>query len=157
VRSKGLAAFAVLSVGAAAFASQAVAQGRLGQNANVPLITQDGQQVHFYDDVLKGKTVAVNFVYIHCMFAYPLETPSMVQVQKVLGDRIGKDTFFYSISIGPGWTSLTGNRADTDLIAYRPGLTDDPDITELPLGATRPPISVVRSRSLPNKFGIVTL
>jgi len=144
-------ALTALSVGAAVFATAAVANGRLGQNVNVSLITQDGQQVHFYDDVIKGKTVAVNFIYTRCMFTCPLETARMTQVQKILGDRVGKDIFFYSVSIdpdydtpavlkaymqdfdvGPGWTFLTGNRSDIDLLAYRLGLTDDPNITSEP-------------------------
>jgi protein SCO1 len=144
-------ALAALSVGAAAFATAAFAGPRLGQNANVPLITQDGQEVHFYDDVIKGKTVAVTFIYTQCMFACPLETARMAQVQKILGDRFGKDIFFYSISIdpdhdtpavlkeymqdfdiGPGWTFLTGKRADIDLLAYRLGMSEEPNITAGP-------------------------
>ncbi len=144
-------ALTALAVGAAVFATAAFANERLGQNANVPLITQDGKQVHFYDDVIKGKTVAVNFIYTRCMFTCPLETARMVQVQKILGDRVGKDIFFYSVSIdpdydtpavlkaymadfdiGPGWTFLTGKRSDIDLLAYRLGLTDDPNITSEP-------------------------
>jgi protein SCO1 len=153
VRGKWRAAFAfaALSVGVAAFSTVACGHGRLGQNANVPMVTQDGQQVHFYDDVLKGRTVAVNFIYTRCMFACPLETARMLQVQKILGDRVGKDIFFYSVSIdhdhdtpavlkeymqdfdiGPGWTFLTGQRSDIDLLAVRLGLTDDPNITDGP-------------------------
>jgi protein SCO1 len=144
-------ALTALSVSALVFATAAVASGRLGQNANVPLITQDNQQVHFYDDVIKGKTVAVNFIYTRCMFTCPLETARMVQVKKILGDRVGKDIFLYSVSIDPdydtpavlteymqdfdigsGWTFLTGKRSDIDLLAYRLGLTDDPNITAGP-------------------------
>jgi protein SCO1/2 len=153
VSGKWPAAFALaaLSVGAAVFATAAFAGPRLGQNANVPLITQDGQEVHFYDDVIKGKTVAVAFIYTQCMFACPLETARMAQVQKILRDRVGKDIFFYSISIdpdhdtpavlkqymqdfdiGPGWTFLTGKRADIDLLAYRLGLAEDTNITAGP-------------------------
>ena len=153
VSGKWLAAFALaaLSVGAAVFGTAALAGPRLGQNANVPLITQDGQEVHFYDDVIKGKTVAVTFIYTQCMFACPLQTARMAQVQKILGDRVGKDIFFYSISIdpdhdtpavlkeymqdfdiGPGWTFLTGKRADVDLLAYRLGLAEDTNITAGP-------------------------
>lgn len=143
---------AVLSVGAATvFGTAAWAAGRLGQNANIPLITQDGQQVRFYDDLLRGKIVAVNFIYTNCLFACPLETARLAQVQRILGDRVGKDIFFYSISIDPdhdtpavlkeymkdfdlgsGWTFLTGNKADIDLLAVRLGLTDDPSITSGP-------------------------
>jgi protein SCO1 len=151
VRGKWPAALAALSIGAAIFASAAVGNERLGQNVDVPLITQDGQQVHFYDDVIKGKTVAVNFIYTRCMFTCPLETARMAQVQKILGDRVGKDIFLYSVSIdpdydtpavlkaymqdfdvGPGWTFLTGKKSDIDLLAYRLGLTDDPNITSEP-------------------------
>ena len=31
----------------------------------------------------------------------PLETARLAQVQKLLGDRVGKEVFFYSISIDP--------------------------------------------------------
>jgi protein SCO1 len=147
-----LIAAAALSVGAAAgFATVASASGRLGQNANIPLITQDGQTVHFYDDLIKGKIVVVNIFYTSCLFTCPLETARLAQVQRMLGGRVGKDIFFYSISIdpdhdtpavlkdymaefdlGPGWTFLTGNSADIDLLAVRLGLTGDPSITSGP-------------------------
>ncbi|MGB7620739.1 MAG: SCO family protein, partial [Terriglobia bacterium] len=100
---------------------------------NVPLITQDGKTVHFYDDLLKGKLVAIDLIYTHCKDACPLETARLAQVQKMLGDRVGKDIFFYSISIdpkrdtpevlkeyaekfhvGPGWTFLTGKEEDIE-------------------------------------------
>src|SRR3954471_8387872 len=68
---------------------------------NVPLVNQDGVVVRFYDDLIKGKAVAVNLIYTHCTASCPLETAKMAQVQKLLGDRVGKDIFFYSISIDP--------------------------------------------------------
>lgn len=108
---------------------------------NLPLITQDGKTVHFYDDLLKGKIVAINLIYTHCEYSCPLETARLAQVQKLLGDRMGKDIFFYSITIDPkrdtpevlkgyaekfhagsGWTFLTGKKEDIDLISRRLGL-----------------------------------
>src|ERR1041384_5556925 len=68
---------------------------------NVELITQDGKKVHFYDDLIKGKIVAIDLIYTTCHYACPLETARLAQVQKKLGDRVGKDIFFYSISIDP--------------------------------------------------------
>src|SRR5471030_2095927 len=68
---------------------------------NVPLTTQDGTTVHFYDDLLKGKIVAINVIYTHCEDECPLETAKLAQVQRLLGDRVGKDVFFYSITIDP--------------------------------------------------------
>src|SRR5690348_12953153 len=109
---------------------------------NVPLVTQDGKTVHFYDDLLKDKIVAIDLVYTHCPFACPLETARLAQVQKLLGDRVGKDIFFYSITIdpdrdtpevlkayaekfhvGPGWQFLTGKKEDIKLVARKMGLS----------------------------------
>src|SRR5262245_34665211 len=45
-----------------------------GYFPNVPLITQDGKTVRFYDDLLKGKSVAVNIIYTSCKDECPLET-----------------------------------------------------------------------------------
>jgi protein SCO1/2 len=145
-------AAAALSLGALiVWATDAAAAGRFGQDANVPLITQDGEHVRFYDDLIKGKIVAVNFIYTNCLFTCRLETARLAQMQRILGDRVGKDIFFYSISIdpdhdtpavlkeykqefdvGPGWTFLTGKREDIDLLAFRLGVTDDPRITSGP-------------------------
>lgn len=108
---------------------------------NTPLITQDGKTVHFYDDMLKGKIVVINFIYTECGETCPLETAKLAQVSKILGDRMGKDIFFYSISVdpvhdtpqvlkayaekfhaGPGWYFLTGKREDIDAIRKKIGM-----------------------------------
>jgi protein SCO1/2 len=113
---------------------------------NVPLVTQDGKTVHFYDDLLKGKLVAIDMIYTHCVDSCPLETARLAQVQKTLGDRVGKDIFFYSITLdpkrdtpevlkayaekyhaGPGWLFLTGKKDDIDLISRKLGLYSDPN------------------------------
>ena len=113
---------------------------------NVTLTTQDGKKVRFYDDVIKGKVVVIDLIYTHCQDACPLETARLAQVQKMLGDRVGKDIFFYSISIdpthdtpkvlkayaekyhvGPGWTFLTGKKSDIDLVSKKLGLYSEPD------------------------------
>lgn len=114
---------------------------------NTELITQDGKKVHFYDDLIKGKIVAVDFIYTSCGYACPLQTARLVQVQQKLGDRVGKDIFFYSISIdpehdtpkvlkaymkkyhvGPGWTFLTGNKQQIVLLEKKLGMYTDPRI-----------------------------
>src|SRR5262245_36851788 len=68
---------------------------------NVVLTTQDGKKVRFYDDVLRGKVVSINFIYTNCGDVCPLDTAQLIQVQKLLGTRVGKDVFMYSISIDP--------------------------------------------------------
>ena len=144
----GAAVFLTAILFIAAGSTPAVAGNRWGANyfPNVTLTTQDGKQVHFYDDLLKGKIVVIDMIYTHCVDACPLETARLAQVQKMLGDRVGKNIFFYSISIdpshdtpkvlrdyaakyhvGPGWTFLTGKKADIDLIAKKLGLYSEPD------------------------------
>jgi len=124
--------------------SGSAAAGRWGADyfPNVALTTQDGKVVRFYDDLIKGKAVAVNLVYTRCTASCPLETAKLAQVQRLLGDRVGKDIFFYSISIdpehdtpevlkayaekfhaGPGWLFLTGNADDIKLVSRRLGLS----------------------------------
>jgi len=108
---------------------------------NTELTTQDGEKVRFFDDVIEGKTVAINFIYTSCKNSCPAETAKMRQVQTLLGDRVGKDVFMYSISIdpehdtpevlkayaekfhaGPGWTFLTGDREEIILLRKKLGL-----------------------------------
>ena len=150
-RRAGLAVAATILLSAiflSTGSTPAAAETRWGANyfPNVVLTTQDGTKVHFYDDMLKGKSVVIDLIYTHCVDACPLETARLVQVQKMLGDRVGKDIFFYSISIdpshdtpkalkayaekyhvGPGWTFLTGKKADIDLVSKKLGLYSDPD------------------------------
>jgi protein SCO1 len=120
------------------------ASGRWGADyfPNVALTTQDGKVVRFYDDLLKGKAVAVNLIYTRCSASCPLETAKLAEVQRLLGDRVGKDIFFYSISIdpahdtpaalkayaekfhaGPGWLFLTGDKDDIKLLSKKLGLS----------------------------------
>ena len=113
-----------------------------GYFPNVPLTAHDGTTLRFYDDLLKGKAVAINLMYTSCTDECPLETARLVQVQRLLGERVGRDIFFYSISIdprrdtpavlkayaekfgvGPGWLFLTGKAEDVKLIGRKLGLT----------------------------------
>ena len=108
---------------------------------NVELVTQDGKKVRFYDDLIKDKVFAINFIYTRCTDSCPLETAALRKVQKALGDRMGKDVVFYSISIdgdrdkpeelkdyaerfnvGPGWTFLTGRKEDVILLRQKLGM-----------------------------------
>ena len=108
---------------------------------NVVLTTQHGDKVRLYDDLLKGKSVAVNTFFSGCGDVCPLGTAKMLELQKLFGERVGKDIFFYSISIdpihdtpqalkayadrfnvGPGWLFLTGSEKDVQLVTKTLGL-----------------------------------
>jgi len=149
---KNAASISFITIAILAFAvaaKPAVANGGAESNhfPNVELITQDGKKVHFYDDLIKGKIVAIDLIYTTFHYSCPLETARLVQVQKKLGDRVGKDIFFYSISIdpdndtpevlkaymqqfhvGPGWTFLTGKKEDIIFLGKRLGLYTTPSV-----------------------------
>lgn len=122
----------------------------LGQMSipDVVLLNQDGEEVHFYSDLVKNKTVAINFIYTSCT---TICTPMGVvfrDLQNQLGTRAGKDVQLISISVdpvvdtparlkawgakfdaGPGWTLLTGNKHDVvgllkSLKVFTPDLED---------------------------------
>ena len=111
---------------------------------NVTLVNQDGKEMRFYDDMIKGKIVLINFIYATCHDACPLETAKLRQVQEQLGDLAGKQVFMYSITItpehdtpevlkdymdkfnvGPGWNFMTGKLEDINLIRRKLGLYED--------------------------------
>jgi cytochrome oxidase Cu insertion factor (SCO1/SenC/PrrC family) len=52
---------------------------------NVTLVSQDGKEMRFYDDMIKAKIVLINFMYATCHDACPLETAKLRQVQEQLG------------------------------------------------------------------------
>ena len=106
---------------------------------NVPLVTQDGEEVRFFDDLIEDKVVAINFIYTTCPDTCPLETAQLLKVQSILGDRLGKDIFFYSITIDPetdtpqvlkeykdrfgaNWTFLSGKKEDIVQLRRKLGL-----------------------------------
>ncbi|MEQ1489591.1 MAG: SCO family protein [Terricaulis sp.] len=108
---------------------------------NVVLQDQDGRSLRFYDDIVRGKVVSINFVYTTCVDVCPLDTAQLREVQRILGDHVGRDVHMYTISINPerdtpadlrrfmrtydvapGWTFLTGSREDIDLLQRRLGL-----------------------------------
>ena len=122
---------------------------------NVTLVTHENRAVRFYDDMVKGKIVLFNFFYTRCEGVCIPATANLRKVQNLLGDRVGRDIFMYSISLkpeedtpsdlkdyreayditGPGWTFLTGAKANCELLRRRLGFADvdperDRDVTQ---------------------------
>ena len=102
---------------------------------NVELITQGSKKVRFYDDLVKDKRVVIQFMFARCKDVCPAITHHLVEVQRKLNGRVGRDIFFYSITlspeedsprdlkafakkhgVGPGWTFLTGKPDDILLL-----------------------------------------
>ena len=115
---------------------------RMGHLPNVNLVTHTGKNVHFYDDLVKDKMVVLNFMYTHCENVCPPVMMNLARVQKMLKDRVGKDIFFYSITLKPeqdtppvlkeyaktlgvrkGWYLLTGKPDDIEFLRKKLGFT----------------------------------
>ena len=64
------------------------------------LTSQDGKPLALAD--LRGKVVAVTFIYTGCPDICPMLTQKMVDVQEALGADFGKKVAFVSISLDPG-------------------------------------------------------
>jgi protein SCO1 len=110
------------------------------------LTSHQGKQLRFFSDLIKDKVVVINFIYTSCPDECALETARLRELQKILGDRVGKDVFLYSITIdpkndsvkvlkdyaekfevGPGWLFLTGKDADITELRVKLGLYSPQD------------------------------
>ena len=100
---------------------------------NVPLVTHDGRTVRFYDDLLKGKAVAINVVYTTCRDECPVETAWLVQVQRRLGDVLLRDELVEPPgSVRPSESRTVCGR----LLLHTPEVT--PNKVLSPFGVVRP-------------------
>jgi cytochrome oxidase Cu insertion factor (SCO1/SenC/PrrC family) len=100
---------------------------------DVDVLDQEGNALHFYSDLIKGKTVAINFIFTNCTTICPPLAATFARVQKDMGDKVGKDVHFISISVDPltdtperlkawgakfnagaGWTFVTGTKQEID-------------------------------------------
>ena len=115
---------------------------------DVELTTQDGRHVRFYDELVRDHVVVVQFFFVHCEGVCPISTGKLVAMQAALGERLGRDIRFLSITLDPerdtpavlaeharavgarpGWTFLTGAQDDIEVLRRRLGVFDiDPVI-----------------------------
>jgi len=96
---------------------------------NVPLTDQNGHAVRFYDDLVKGRLVVVNFIFTSCTTVCSPMGANFAALQQRLGDRAGVTLVSVSIDPSvdtpsrlkawsqrfgakPGWTLLTGKPND---------------------------------------------
>lgn len=91
--------------------------------SDLPLLTQDGQAVRFYSDVLKDQVVLINFIYTHCADACPLVGKKLSEVQAILGDAFGSGIRFVSISVDPANDTPQALRQYAERVAAKPGWT----------------------------------
>lgn len=104
------------------------------------LINQDGQRMRFYTDLMKDKTVIIDTFFATCQASCLPLNRNLEQIQKALGDRLGKDAHILSISVDPavdtpialkayakklnarpGWYFLTGDKGNVDVVLKKLG------------------------------------
>ena len=115
---------------------------------NLILTAHDGRKLKFYDDLIKDKLVIFNMFYAQCEGICSPITRNLVRLQKILGNRVGKDIFMYSFTlkpkedtitamqhyahmhkVKPGWLFLTGAVDDMELLRRKLGYVDpDPQV-----------------------------
>lgn len=118
--------------------------------ADVALLDERGASRRFGSEVVGDRIVVMDFVFTSCTTICPLLSSKMARLQEKLGDRLGKEVFLVSVSVDPvrdtpqrleayaakwkarpGWTFLTGPKADVDAVlkgmgAYTPNFGDHP-------------------------------
>lgn len=157
------AALLLVAVGAqahdhAAHAAHAAAQAQslqgesaAGAVADVPVQDQSGRSLHFHRDLVQGRLVAINFVFTRCTTVCPLLGTRFAQVYKQLGDDADRVALI-SVSIdpandtpqelarwsrafgaAPGWSLVTGARADIDRLVRSLGASAADPASHVPL------------------------
>lgn len=145
--SAGRVAAALLTIALAwrgeALSHEAAKDERLPTIGAAPqfnLTDQDGRRVALKE--LRGKVLAVTFIFASCTDTCPLLTAKMANVQDRLGGEFGPDVHFVSITVDPerdrpavlrryaeayhanpaGWSFLTGTPAEIRDVAGRYGV-----------------------------------
>jgi len=104
------------------------------------LVDQNGDEVRFYSDLVKGKVVVINTIFTTCTGICPVMSKTYTQLQDHLGEKLGRDVHLISISVDPendtperlkafgdalgakeGWYLLTGEKKNVDIVLYKLG------------------------------------
>jgi len=119
---------------------------------DLSVVSQDGEELRFFSDVLKDRVVLVNLFYTNCTGMCPINNVKLAEVQDLLGDSLGSSIFLVSVTLDPetdtpeilkdyaakfrakkGWLFLTGDKDNIKKITYRLGQTDPQIETHSPL------------------------
>lgn len=107
---------------------------------DVLLVNQNGEKMRFYSDLLQNKVVVINSFFATCTGSCLPLNRNLEKLQKALGEHMGKEVFFVSISVdptvdtpaslnayakklnaGPGWYFLTGDKENVDFALRKIG------------------------------------
>jgi protein SCO1/2 len=90
---------------------------------NVPLYTHEGKRVMFYDDLVKGKIVTMNFFFARCDEVCPMVMANLSRVQERVAADLNKRLFMYSLTLKPEEDTVDAIRQFREMHQARPGWT----------------------------------
>lgn len=115
--------------------NETTAKSKAPQIPDVEVLDQEGRKLHFYSDLVQGKTVAINFIFTTCTTICPPLTANFAKVQKNLTEQGENRVRLISVSVDPendtperlkkyaelfharpGWTFVTGRRSELEQI-----------------------------------------
>ena len=107
---------------------------------NARVLDQNGKQLNFYNDLIKDKLVAINFIFTTCTTVCPPLTATFRKVQQTASER-GMNVNLISVSVDPvvdtperlrafaekfnvepGWTFVTGEKGEIDSLLQALGV-----------------------------------
>ena len=65
---------------------------------NTLLYTQDNKSVRFYDDLIRNKTVIIDFMWATCDDNCPMKTASLLKLHSLLKRRVGQEMWRLAIA-----------------------------------------------------------
>jgi protein SCO1/2 len=87
---------------------------------DVAVVTQDGKKVRFYTDLVKGRVVAMNFLFTTCTTICPPMGANFAKLQTLLGER---EVQLISVSVDPTTDTPARLKAWAEKFGGRPGWT----------------------------------
>jgi len=144
---------------------------------DVHVYDQNGKRLNFYTDLIKGKTVAINFIFTTCTTICPPLTATFRRVQQDLAARplqvqlisVSVDPvidtperlleFAAKFKAGPGWTFVTGEKSEIDslLRALEVAVGDKNDHTPMILIGNDPAAYWTRTYGLSSPTSLVKI
>ena len=88
---------------------------------DVRLLNQDGKNLRFFDDLLRGKVVVIHPFFTSCRDSCPVMVETLAKIQRWLGDRLGKEVHLISMSVDPEVDTPEKLKAYADQVGAKPG------------------------------------
>ena len=108
---------------------------------DVQVVNQFGEHVRFNSDVIRGRVAVITSFLTNCSAYCPITQEKLAQLAKVVGDKMGREVVFISVSVdaendtpehmkawgekfhvGQGWSLVSGKKEDVEALLKSLGL-----------------------------------